>query len=1523
MKLSVIVNVLFLLKLVDSASNDVVETGKVTNGETEVQPPRRAQIANRRDVFLESRRKRCESCRESKRCKISGKCEFCNIICRDLDIVSTTTPIPVTTEIVTVPEATTNLEVNSQGTLLNKLLHTSYQKDEEIIVPEKHSHSVLEREIEKELQLASEKKKILLNDEKLTREEIHKIINDVKAWHKEVSNTHLHSRSIPDDSLNTKVDTKSGSVEDKAISKTSSEDASSRQFQFFLQGLEEKVENIAELIRKTCGQPVSIEKVVDEHPITIAKKPELPIIDKVKNSDDETQKALQTSDNKAINVEDLDQTVGATSDNIDEVVGSTLSEDLEAGVSDNVVPESRFTGEGIFAENVNAEIGKSGAALHKSVEIHAPNINPLAQLEKKVTEVKDALIHDGLLFEDKVKEVGGPKDIRIGAGVSVDKEYDGGIGTGDHSLVANEKVHLNAGKTYEQPRGYLTKDKEISLIIDGLRNEEKINQGGAINKDLVVNEGIQPLHESKVFGNLHEQISDTKLKSEVQPFGTKVIEIDAHKDISVDKPKILATGEDVTVAQLNSGNVAPSGTKSKAIFINKGFALGEGGIALQDHYTDELDSDGNVQVADTKSLSISKSPTIDALEDIGRSIDSKIKNAYVETSKVPLSLAEDLETKVGKKIMDLPSSVKVQDTLTENLPIMGNGEIQVSKADEVYLGKSGPKIVSVESLDRNQDGSNVDGRVRDQLSFNERFQSNPYSDEKAYSPVSKVKEIYIEKSRTQPVSMERLRPHSVQRAQQAPEDKFIDVEKQKSAEGVAPNLKHEMFREILEESKLPLAIAEDLKNKLKEDVNYAGAKFKDVVTDALNSKERFFHLDKPKESEGVTIEKGKSFHKLPPILEEDGEIDIRKSPPIASDQLKSSDAKLTNIAIEKLKSDEELAIEMAKWPIIEAEKLKHKVIQKVDDVDAKAKDILFDKLNEKPKFEEVSVPKSKPILISSDTPGVNQDVHVEKPYQPKFEDIAIEKLKSDEELAIQMAKWPLIEAEELKNKVLHKVSDADAKAKDILFDKLNEKPNLEEVSIHKSKPIFVSSETPSVNQRVHVGKPYETKFKDAAIEKLKSDEELAIEMAKLPFIEAEKLKNKVIHKVSDVDAKSKDILIDKLNENPELEEVYIHKSKPTFSDIAIEKLKSDRELAEIALQKAKLPLIEAERLKNKLFQKVSDVEAEAKDILFDKFNGNPKFEDVYIRKSKPTFISNQRVAPTFNDEDVSIDNDQAAVYQPSTIEVNRKFGPKSYHERVNVEQPSGTNTEEVYRKFGPKLYHALVNVETGEDSPGVVEVKGEIEPLSEAEIKRLEKQGEIVGDPSLEQRFAVEESGGPVDASKTVGDASSSDLVNQGSSKPYGVVAKLIPEENNSDKVIFVGDGMKLPFNLKKNSDGSYHLSMDLEKLCQPCNDQKAISDVTSHTISKRDVNPTDTLFYSGNWHKKRKPLPAGDKKFADSKLSNYARTNSGQKKGGSQKEELVEAGSEKSQMVFALEKMKLVNNVIGWLRGFIDPRLI
>ncbi|KAF5283350.1 hypothetical protein FQR65_LT13899 [Abscondita terminalis] len=227
--------------------------------------------------------------------------------------------------------------------------------------------------------------------------------------------------------------------------------------------------------------------------------------------------------------------------------------------------------------------------------------------------------------------------------------------------------------------------------------------------------------------------------------------------------------------------------------------------------------------------------------------------------------------------------------------------------------------------------------------------------------------------------------------------------------------------------------------------------------------------------------------------------------------------------------------------------------------------------------------------------------------------------------------------------------------------------------------------------------------------------------------------------------------------------------------------------------------------------------------------------------------------------------------------------------------------------------------------------------------------------PSLQQRFA-----------ENVGDSKDNMLpvapkeverddeeIRPDANNQLGVIGKLIPQDPKaSDKVMFVSNGMRLPFNIKKNSDGSYQVSVDTEKLCPSCNNHmcKSTNDddqtqshfrkpKSAHVISKRNAH-TNTFSpdASGNLHKKRKPFPPEKKKttkekrsinleskdFANYKFINNFLNNkieSQKNKISFDKNDEGRNSLEKENVDVKLQRIDLLQNVLTWWKALIQDQ--
>lgn len=95
---------------------------------------------------------------------------------------------------------------------------------------------------------------------------------------------------------------------------------------------------------------------------------------------------------------------------------------------------------------------------------------------------------------------------------------------------------------------------------------------------------------------------------------------------------------------------------------------------------------------------------------------------------------------------------------------------------------------------------------------------------------------------------------------------------------------------------------------------------------------------------------------------------------------------------------------------------------------------------------------------------------------------------------------------------------------------------------------------------------------------------------------------------------------------------------------------------------------------------------------------------------------------------------------------------------------------------------------------------------------------------------------------------------------PFSIFGRVVPQLNNTEisfhqfphgKIYFDGTGMQLPLNMKKHQDGSYQLSVDIDKLCNNCNGNRCtnkevnnIDDIEKHTTVE---NEKDSIKIAGD----------------------------------------------------------------------------
>ncbi|KAK4879340.1 hypothetical protein RN001_007486 [Aquatica leii] len=230
--------------------------------------------------------------------------------------------------------------------------------------------------------------------------------------------------------------------------------------------------------------------------------------------------------------------------------------------------------------------------------------------------------------------------------------------------------------------------------------------------------------------------------------------------------------------------------------------------------------------------------------------------------------------------------------------------------------------------------------------------------------------------------------------------------------------------------------------------------------------------------------------------------------------------------------------------------------------------------------------------------------------------------------------------------------------------------------------------------------------------------------------------------------------------------------------------------------------------------------------------------------------------------------------------------------------------------------------------------------------------------PLLEQRFAenAEKSKDnkhehklPADLNETERDVEEDNILNN--SNLFSVIGKIIPQDaKSSDKVMFVGNSLQLPLNMKKDSDGSYQVSVDLKKLCPSCNNGMCDAKSTSvknniddrkllHKIKKRDVPKPDAFSDAfTNTHKKRKPFPIEKKKLikikrsigsslklnnsTTYKLLNSLLNDSINNPNTLQKYSNYQNKIDKQNIDITQERINLVNNVLTWWKTFIEDQV-
>ncbi|KAF5297632.1 hypothetical protein FQA39_LY11963 [Lamprigera yunnana] len=128
------------------------------------------------------------------------------------------------------------------------------------------------------------------------------------------------------------------------------------------------------------------------------------------------------------------------------------------------------------------------------------------------------------------------------------------------------------------------------------------------------------------------------------------------------------------------------------------------------------------------------------------------------------------------------------------------------------------------------------------------------------------------------------------------------------------------------------------------------------------------------------------------------------------------------------------------------------------------------------------------------------------------------------------------------------------------------------------------------------------------------------------------------------------------------------------------------------------------------------------------------------------------------------------------------------------------------------------------------------------------------GQLNLLQRFSENDENNKEESSNL---SQGSSIIND---KPLNTLGEIIPQGNLShNKVIFISNGMQLPLNINKQHDGTYQISMDVEKLCQSCshgechtqNSKKDTFDVSNNNPGSKSLNLHKREV--PNLHKKRK----------------------------------------------------------------------